>query len=120
MKYIMPLFICMSSLGGPRDSRELRIIRHNLDRPQLQRQDAFRIPRSGTLPHVFETAHNTVIEIPLNNSEAKVVEKAYQDKKKSCCSKHKTIFLVVGITTGGVISVSVMSTIVALVIHFAG
>jgi hypothetical protein len=77
---------------------------------------------------IIETLQETIIDIPHNQSEATVIEsvhKTHHDeqpktKKESCCTKHKSTIWIAVITTGGVISVSVMSTIVALVIHFAG
>lgn len=122
MKYII-LFTSVACFSVPRDSRDLRIIHYHLNEPHLQRQDAFRIPRSHSLPHIAETSNDTIIEIPHNASEATVIETVHSDhkkeKKQSCCSKNKAVIWVAGITTGGVICGSVLSTIVALVIHFA-
>lgn len=113
----------LSLLGSPRDSRELRIIHYRLNEPHLERHDAFRFQKSKSLPHISETLEDAVVEIPRNASEATVIETVHSDhkkeKKQSCCSKHKAIIWVSVITTGGVICGSVLSTVVAFVIHFA-
>lgn len=121
MKYML-LFTCMSCLGSPRDSRELRIICRHLDKPHLERHDAFRIRRSQSLPHIFKTAQDTIIEIPHNTSETTIIEEIKshhkEDKKESCCSKYKVVVWSAVITSGGVICASVMSAIVILSVHF--
>lgn len=122
MNYIIVLLLFISSLECMQKSKDLHVICHYLNEHNLKQSDTFRIPRSRSLPHVFETSQETIIEIPHNVSDATVIETIHSDhkkeKKESCCSKYKVVMWSACITTTGVICTSFMGTIVALVVHF--